>query len=97
MNFNGGARFAGSMGAQGLSGGEKAAHNLRELNLAVPAGSKELSVKFPQPEADNVYMAVLQLSLLTYHAIVNRTPEGFTVQFATAPPANAELSWLLVR
>ncbi len=97
MNFNGGARFAGSVGAQGLSGGEKAAHNLRGLNVAVPAGSKELSIKFPQPEADNAYMAVLQLSWLTNHAIVNRTPEGFTVQFATAPPVNGELSWLLVR
>jgi len=97
MNFSGGAHFAGSVGAQGLSGGEKAAHNLRGLNVAVPAGSKELSIKFPQPEVDNAYMAVLQLSWLTNHAIVNRTPEGFTVQFATAPTAAGELSWLLVR
>ena len=97
MNFNGGAHFAGSVGAQGLSGGEKAAHNLRGLNVAVPAGSKELAIKFPQPEADNAYMAVLQLSWLTNHAIVKRTPEGFTVQFATAPTADGELSWLLVR
>ena len=97
MNFSGGAHFAGSVGAQGLSGGEKAAHNLRGLNVAVPAGSKELSIKFPQPEADNAYMAVLQLSWLTNHAIVNRTSEGFTVQFATAPTVAGELSWLLVR
>lgn len=97
MNFNGGARFAGSVGAQGLSGGEKAAHNLRGLNLVVPAGSKELTVKFPQPETDNAYMVVLQLSWLTHHAIVHRTAEGFTVQFAAAPTGDGELSWLLVR
>ena len=79
------------------SAGEKPAHNLRGLNVTVPAGSRELAIKFPQAESDNAYMAVLQLSWLTNHAVVNRTAEGFTVQFATPPSANGELSWLLVR
>jgi hypothetical protein len=98
LNFDGGgARFNGSVSVGGLSNGEKPAHNLRGLNIPVPAGSKELTVKFPQAEADNAYMAVLQLSWLTNHAVVNRTADGFTVQFATPPSANSELSWLLVR
>ena len=88
MSFTGGAEFKGSLGARGLSGGGKPARNLRGLNVPVPDGSKEIAVKFPQPEADNAYMAVLQLSWLTNHAVVNRTAEGFTVQFATPPGAN---------
>jgi hypothetical protein len=90
-------RVNGSVVTTGLSAGEKPARNLRGLNVPVPAGSKELIVKFPQPEADDAYMAVLQLSWLTNHAVVNRTAEGFTVRFATPPEAKAELSWLLVR
>ena len=97
MSFTGGAEFKGSLGARGLSGGEKPARNLRGLNVPVPDGCKEIAVKFPQPEVDNAYMAVLQLSWLTNHAVVNRTAEGFTVQFSTPPGANGELSWLLVR
>lgn len=97
LSFTGGAHFDGSVAAKGLSGGEKPARNLRGLNLAVPAGSREIAVKFPQPEADNEYMAVLQLSWLTNHAIVNRTSEGFTIQFATPPATAGEISWLLVR
>ena len=60
-------------------------------------GSKEIAIKFPKPESDNEYMVVLQLSWLTNQAIVNRTPEGFTAQFATPPTGKGELSWLLVR
>jgi len=81
----------------GLSASATPAHNLRGLNLPVPAGSKELPVKFPQPEADNNYMVTLQLSWLTIQAVTNRTPAGFTVQFATPPATAGELSWMLVR
>ena len=92
FNFSGGL-----VTAAGLSGGDKPARNLRGLNQPVPAGSKELVIKFPQAETDNAYMVVLQLSWLSNHAIVNRTAEGFTVQFATPPAAASELSWLLIR
>ena len=87
----------GLVTAAGLSGGDKPARNLRGLNQPVPAGGKELVIKFPQAETDNAYMVVLQLSWLTNQAIINRTAEGFTVQFATPPAAAGELSWLLVR
>jgi len=98
LNFaGGGARFDGPVTATGLSGGATPARNLRGLNVPVSAGSKEVVVKFPQPETDNAYMVVLQLSWLTNQAVANRTPEGFTAQFATPPAANGELSWLLVR
>ena len=91
-------KFSGGLvTAAGLSGGDKPARNLRGLNQTVPAGSKELVVKFPEAETDNAYMVVLQLSWLTNHAIVNRTAEGFTVQFATPPATAGELSWLLIR
>ncbi len=93
----GGIRVEGPIAATGLSGGEKQANNLRGLNVPVAAGSKEVAVKFAKAEADNAYMAVLQLSWLTNHAVVNRTPEGFTVKFATPPSEAGELSWLLVR
>lgn len=97
MNYTGAMRVEGGVRAASLSGGEKVGRNLRGLNLAVPSGSKELAVKFPQPEPDDAYMVVLQLSWLSNHAIPKRTAEGFTVQFATAPGSDAELSWLLVR
>ncbi len=98
LNFaGGGARFDGPVTATGISGGATPARNLRGLNVPVPAGSKEIILKFPQPESDNAYMVVLQLSWLTNQAVVSRTPEGFTAQFATPPTANGELSWLLVR
>ena len=98
LNFaGGGVRVNGPVSATGLSGGDKAARNLRGLSIPVPAGNKELVVKFPQPEVDNAYMVVLQLSWLSNQAVVNRTAEGFTVQFATPPSGAGELSWLLVR
>ena len=99
LQFTGGAVTVPAIQVKdgGLSASATPAHNLRGLHIRVPAGSKELTVKFPQPEADDNYMVMPELSWLSVHAVTNRAPDGFTVQFATPPAADAELSWLLIR
>ncbi|MCX5661624.1 MAG: hypothetical protein NTW19_18255 [Planctomycetota bacterium] len=83
--------------AGGLSGGEKPASNLRGINVAVKAGSKELAVKFAKPELDAEYAVFVELTWPTVRTIVTQTAEGFTVKFEAAPPADAKLHWMIVR
>jgi len=99
LQYTGGALSvpAGVTQVGGLSATNVKAQNLRGLKLPVKAGSKELAVRFPQPETDANYMVVLDLSWLTQHAVPTRTADGFTVQFATPPAQDGVLSWLLVR
>ena len=81
----------------GLSGSPTKANNLRGLNVPVKQGAKEVTVKFPMPEADAEYAVFVESSFLSQRAITSRTPEGFTVQFETAPAADARIDWVLVR
>ena len=81
----------------GLSGSAVKANNLRGLNVPVKKGAKEVAVTFPTPEADANYAVFLESSFLSQRAITSRTPQGFTVQFETAPAADARIDWVLVR
>jgi hypothetical protein len=85
------------MALTGLSGTGTSPSNLRGLNVTVPKGATEIQVKFPKPEPDAQYAAFVETNWLSARAIVNLTPEGFTVKFDKAPEAPGSLYWLIVR
>jgi hypothetical protein len=99
FNFAGnGVRTNGPIsGATGLSGDATPARNLRGKNVAVAAESKSIRVTFPTPEADGDYAVFIEQSWLSERAVSEKGPEGFTVTFAVAAPADAKLDWMLVR
>jgi hypothetical protein len=99
LKFDGGAIYSpgGFTTVGGLSGTSTEAHNLRGINVPVPAQSTSLVVKFPKAEADADYAVFLETNWISLRAITAQTPEGFTVQFATPAPANAKLHWTLIR
>lgn len=83
---------------RGISQTPVAAKNLRGINAAVPAGNKELQVKFEQPENDGNYAILTKCSWITIDAVKTKTAEGFTVVFETAAPeGGGRLDWFIVR
>lgn len=82
---------------QGLSGTAIAARNLRGIGIVVPAGQKQLTVAFAQPEADAHYSITVQPNWLTQDAVTKKTPTGFTVVFSTPPGPDGTLDWQLIR
>lgn len=99
LNFAGnGVRTNGPIsGATGLSGDATPAKNLRGKNVAVAVDAKSVRITFPQPEADGDYAVFLEQSWLSERAVSQKGPDGFTVTFAVAAPADAKLDWMLVR
>lgn len=94
MNIEGGALSARM---NGLSATSVAANNLRGINVAVPKGAKELTVKFEKAEADANYSLNVQPNWLTQDAVVEKTASGFKVVFASAAGNDAKLDWQLIR
>lgn len=94
----GGVQAGGSVsGVAGLSADAKAARNLRGKNVPVAATSTSIKVRFQQPEADGDYAVFLEQSWLSNRAISDKSPEGFTVTFASPAPDKATLDWMIVR
>ena len=87
----------GSIQAQGLSGEETAARNLRGKNVAIKAGETAAAVTFPVAEADGDYAVLLELSWLSNRAVAKKEGKGFTVQFDKPAPEGATLDWMIVR
>jgi hypothetical protein len=85
------------MAVAGLSGTQTPSANLRGLNVPVPKGATEIQVKFPKPEPDAAYAVFAETNFLSARAIVNLTPEGFTVKFEKGPEAAGSLNWVIVR
>lgn len=83
--------------AGGLSATEVAARNLRGIALTVPRGSKSLSVKFLQAEADADYAMTVQPNWRTMEWTTAKTPKGFTVEFSEPSPDGATIDWVMVR
>ena len=81
----------------GLSGDKTPARNLRGKNVPVTAAATKFEVAFPQAEADGDYAVFIEQTWLTNRAIIKKTAAGFTVEFATAAPADAKLDWMIVR
>jgi hypothetical protein len=98
LTFNGGLYIPGGFTqVGGLSGTAIAANNLRGIDVAVPARSTTLAVKFPKAEADADYALFLETNWLTGRTVTAQTPEGFTLSFDTPAPDNAHLNWMMVR
>lgn len=52
----------------------------------------------PTPvRADGDYAVFVEQSWITTRAVSDKTPDGFTITFATAAPEKATLDWMLVR
>lgn len=82
----------------GLSATDKAAKNLRGINVAVPANASSIAIGFAAPESDAQYAIIAECGWLTVTAIQNKSSTGFTVMFATNSPATGgALDWFLVR
>jgi hypothetical protein len=71
--------------------------NLRGINVAVKEGAKEIEIRFAAPEADAEYAVLVTPSWLTQFCASAKTPQGFTLQFGSAAPANARVDWMIVR
>ena len=97
LQYTGGARLAGSLSVQGLSGGAASAHNLRGKHVPVNAGETSLSVKFPVPEVDGDYAVFIEQNWLGNRAVIKRDAIGFVIQFEKPTPAEAFVDWLIVR
>lgn len=99
LSFDGnGAYIAGGLTTVGgISGTAVEARNLRGIGVPVAKGATTLAVKFPRPEQDANYAVFLETNWLSQRSITSRTPEGFSVTFASAPPEDAKLDWTLVR
>jgi hypothetical protein len=94
FQFNGGGI---NLQRGGISGGDKAANNLRGISLPVPVQGKQLKVTFAKPEADADYAIIVQSTWMTLDAISEKTATGFTVNFGTEAPADAHIDWMLLR
>ncbi len=90
-------RIASVKGVGGLSATEISARNLRGVDVAVPEGARELTVRFDQPEADARYALNIQPNWLTQDAVVEKTATGFKVVFSGPASAGAALDWQLIR
>ena len=99
FQFEGGGLQAGGAvsGVAGLSGDAKPARNLRGKNISVKPTLTSVRIQFPTPEADNDYAVFVEQSWLSNRAISEKSPDGFTITFATPAPENATVDWMLVR
>lgn len=82
---------------KGISATDKAAHNLRGIDVAVPQPGTELVVTFATPEPDAEYAVGVTPSWMTALCVADKTARGFTVRFATPAPAGGKADWLMVR
>jgi hypothetical protein len=90
----------GTIQQSGLSATSVAAKNLRGIGVPVAGKSSEKLIEFPvaTPEQNASYTILTECDWLTETAVQNKTPNGFTVKFATAAPdPGGHLDWLLVR
>jgi hypothetical protein len=90
-------RVASVQGIEGLSATTVSARNLRGMDVAVPKGAKTFTIQFGQPEADARYALNIQPNWLTQDAVIEKTANGFTVEFSGPAPAGAALDWQLIR
>lgn len=81
----------------GISGGEKTANNLRGIGVAVAVNTQKMTVTFERPEPDANYAINVQPNWLTQDAVTEKTPQGFTVTFSSAPAQAGRLDWMLLR
>lgn len=88
---------AGAQRVAGLSATATPARNLRGIAVTVPAGAREVEVRFAQPEVDADYSLVAQPNWFTLDRVVRKTATGFVVQFSESAPAEARLDWQLLR
>ena len=70
LQFTGGASFDGSLRAKGLSGDDKAAHNLRGKHVPVKQGESSLTVTFLTLEADDDYAVFIEQNWIGNRAVV---------------------------
>ena len=52
---------------------------------------------FDRPELDANYAVTVQPNWITLDAVTEKTPEGFTVRFGTAPEAEGKIDWIMLR
>ena len=98
MQFTGpSARFSGSISAEGLSAGDKPAHNLRGKNVEVKAGESSVKIAFATPEEDGEYAVFIEQNWLSNRAVTAKDADGFTVSFDKPAGEGAKIDWMIVR
>ncbi len=84
-------------GLSGISATAVAAHNLRGIDVPVPAGAKRLEVVFSVPEADATYAVSVLPAWFTQVRLAEKTAKGFSVEFSEAAEAGKTVDWQLIR
>jgi hypothetical protein len=86
---------------RGISGTEKSANNLCEVDVPVEANSKNITITFKTPEIDPEYAIQITPSWLTVCAVTDKTKTGFKVLFEKSPSEdgreNGKIDWFLAR
>ena len=80
-----------------LAAGPVVGRNLRGIDVAVPVGVREFTVRFPQPEPDAVYSLTVQPNWLCRWAVTDKSAEGFTVIFDEAATETSTIDWQVIR
>jgi len=70
--------------------------NLRGVAVPVAAEATSVRVRFERPEPDGGYLVIARPAWVTNHAVRDRTPDGFLVEFDRPAPPNATVDWLVV-
>ena len=64
--------------------------------MPVAAEATSVQVRFERPEPDGGYLVIARTTWVTNHAVRERTPDGFMVEFDRPAPPNATVDWLVV-
>jgi hypothetical protein len=81
----------------GISATNKPARNLRGIYVHVKNGATVVNVRFPRKELDNSYSIVVQPNWFSLDKVVEKSSEGFSVEFSTPAPKNAGFDWQMIR
>ncbi len=84
-------------GVKSLGAGNIGGHNLRGINVPVPAGQKRLTVKFAVAEPDAEYALTVQPNWLCRWAVTEKTAQGFTVEVDENNTTKGAVDWQLIR
>lgn len=71
--------------------------NVRGINAAITQTATTLAVTFGTAQADTSYAVLCTPNYSTTCYVTNQTTNGFTINFGTAAPASATVSWFVVR
>lgn len=80
-----------------VDGGLALNNETRGINVAVTQTATTLAVTFPTAYPSSTYAVLCTPNYSTTCYVTNQTANGFTLNFGSAAPASASVSWLAIR